>query len=373
MRFAVPPPKPGKTWHTVKKRLASGEIKEYHYHRETRTKLEGEPGSPEFERSLRRASQPARTPVVQQSSCWPALIDAYQRSPEYKGLVQKSQNDIDRRLKRVAEALDWVTLPDLNNRAVRGDFFDLRDKMSSTPVEADATIGALGRLLQWAYDRGRIDVNHAIRIPLLAQTSPRKDITFSPAQVNAVLDACGPDDRPMFLIALFTGARRGDVATMAPPDNLGWIEFQPAKTAKKTSVTVWIPTFAIPQLTEAVQLAKPMDGRLLSYYSNRTKRRHVWTSSSIGDRWRDVLKPKAGLNDEDLHWHDLRGTLVTMLSEVGCTDDEQASITGHSLGRGSSLGNYKARTKKLALSAYHKLAEHLAPKRSADVVKLRGS
>ena len=367
------PQKPKKPWHTVKKKLASGEIREYHYHRETRAKLDGEPGSPEFERSLRRATAPAPKSSTKAASCWPGLIDAYQRSPEYKGLARTSQTAIDRRLNRIASELDWITLQDLSNRAVRGDFFELRDKMSDRPKEADATIGVLHRLLQWCYDRGKVDVNHASRIPALAEAMPRKDIIFSRQQIDAVLGACDPDERALFLTALFTGARRGDVATMPPPDDDGWIEYQPSKTAKKTGARVWIPTFALPQLVEAVELAKPMNGRLLSYYSPRYEKRLVWTSVAIGDRWMYTMRPGAGLAGADLHWHDLRGTLVTMMSEAGCTEDEQASITGHSLGRGNSLGNYKARTKQLALSAYGKLSAFLSPRRPAQVIPFRGA
>ena len=33
----------------------------------------------------------------------------------------------------------------------------------------------------------------------------------------------------------------------------------------------------------------------------------------------------------ELHFHDLRGTAVTLLSEAGCTPQQIATITGHSL------------------------------------------
>lgn len=39
---------------------------------------------------------------------------------------------------------------------------------------------------------------------------------------------------------------------------------------------------------------------------------------------------KADIGDE-LHFHDIRGTAVTMRAEAGCTVPEIATITGHSL------------------------------------------
>jgi len=51
----------------------------------------------------------------------------------------------------------------------------------------------------------------------------------------------------------------------------------------------------------------------------------------------------------DLHFHDLRGTSVTLLSEAGCTPQQVASITGHSLKTVHRiLERYLARTRGLA-------------------------
>jgi integrase len=57
----------------------------------------------------------------------------------------------------------------------------------------------------------------------------------------------------------------------------------------------------------------------------------------------------------DLHFHDLRGTAITMLGEAGCTVPEIASITGHSFKSVETiLEKYLARTKALANSAMSK-------------------
>lgn len=54
----------------------------------------------------------------------------------------------------------------------------------------------------------------------------------------------------------------------------------------------------------------------------------------------------------DLHFHDLRGTAVTMLSEAKCSPQEIATITGHSLKTVHViLERYLARTRGLAEQA----------------------
>ena len=63
-----------------------------------------------------------------------------------------------------------------------------------------------------------------------------------------------------------------------------------------------------------------------------------------------------GLDDPvDLHFHDLRGTAITLLSEAGCTTQEIATITGHSLKYVEAiLKRYLARTRGLAEEAIAK-------------------
>jgi integrase len=54
----------------------------------------------------------------------------------------------------------------------------------------------------------------------------------------------------------------------------------------------------------------------------------------------------------ELHFHDLRGTAVTLLSESGCTPQQIATITGHSLKTVYRiLERYLARTRGLAEQA----------------------
>ena len=53
-----------------------------------------------------------------------------------------------------------------------------------------------------------------------------------------------------------------------------------------------------------------------------------------------------------LHFHDLRGTTVTLLSEAGCNEQQIATITGHSLTTVHQiLERYLARTAGLAEQA----------------------
>ena len=76
----------------------------------------------------------------------------------------------------------------------------------------------------------------------------------------------------------------------------------------------------------------------------------------------ELFKPsRVKAKAEDLHWHDLRGTLVSMLGEAGCTEIQIAAITGHSVVK-SSVGGYLNMGQTLAIEAYAKLDSMLEQK-----------
>jgi integrase len=78
-----------------------------------------------------------------------------------------------------------------------------------------------------------------------------------------------------------------------------------------------------------------------------------WTANGFRDSWRRASR-NAGILD--LHFHDLRGTAVTRLSEAECTPQQIARFTGHALRDvGAILDRYLARTDTLALTALAKL------------------
>jgi len=54
-----------------------------------------------------------------------------------------------------------------------------------------------------------------------------------------------------------------------------------------------------------------------------------WTGDGFRASWAKAFD-RAKLGDDDLHFHDLRGTAVTRLALSGCTTPQIAAITGHS-------------------------------------------
>lgn len=368
-------PKKPKGINSVKRTLADGTVRIYHYDRATNQKLEGEPGTPEFEASLRRArraGRPRRAKVKKPESAWKVIGNAYQKSPEYLALVAKTRQDRDRMIGEIIDRFEFQTLADLGSRRVREDFYRWRDELAVTPAKADKITGLMSLLLQFAYDRGMVDVNHAARIKRLTSHGIRKDIILTGEQEAALLAAAPPHLARAMRFALLTAVRQTDMCSIRRDQYRdGWLHIIPSKTRKTTAAQVWIPVFALPQLKELVDelLALPdCDGALLPWDGERGYR--PLEAGNVDYQWRKLRDKVLGEN-VDLHWHDLRGTAITRLYEAGCTDAEVSSISGHAGRSQTSLRDYQARTRKLALGAFGKLAQSIrVPCKDASIFKI---
>ena len=65
-----------------------------------------------------------------------------------------------------------------------------------------------------------------------------------------------------------------------------------------------------------------------------TKTGRSYSKRYLAQQWEKTCKA-AGI--VDLHFHDIRGTTVTMLAEAGCTLPEIVSIAGHTLRRAQDI------------------------------------
>jgi integrase len=89
-----------------------------------------------------------------------------------------------------------------------------------------------------------------------------------------------------------------------------------------------------------------------------TKTGRSYSKRYLAEQWEKTCKA-AGI--VDLHFHDIRGTTVTMLAEAGCTLPEIVSITGRTLRRAQDIPDkYLARTSKVAESAIAKFENVIA-------------
>jgi integrase len=175
-----------------------------------------------------------------------------------------------------------------------------------------------------------IQNHHLDGIKKLYKGGNRQERIWGSEEILTFLKHAPKHIADVFLMALLTGQRRTDVLSMRWNQIKGdHIEFMTSKTGKKTFVPI------TPDLRDLLSgIEKTSEYVLLNTNGMR------WTSFDKG--YRQVLK-KAGLADEDLHFHDLRGTYITAMMSSGVSADSMEYITGNK----SAITAYLGRNARL--------------------------
>ena len=206
-------------------------------------------------------------------------------------------------------------------------------------------------ILNWAKDRGKITVNMCAGGGRVYHGT-RVDFVWS-VEVEAVfLEHAPPQLHLPLLLALWTDQRQGDLLRLPWSAYDGsTIRLVQSKSiregGKRRPVRVSIPVGA--PLKAALDAAKKHGSIILTNSLHRP-----WTEGAFRQAWWQAYR-KAGI--VGLTFNDLRGTAVTRLALVGCTEIEIATITGHSLRDVRSIldAHYLHRDIELARAAITKL------------------
>jgi integrase len=329
----------------VRARLASGEFKTYYYHRATGTRLAGAPGSAEFLASFADAERSMRRRDVGTLS---GLIREFEGTKQWRRLADSTKKEY-RRVFKFWDS-DYGTCPHraLEDKAFRADIIKWHDRFSEEkPREADNRVAILARVLSWGAKDGPLKVNVLDGFEH-AYASDRSDIIWLPPDIEAFLAIAPPEMQFAMVLALHTGQRQADIL------RLSWNSYNGAsitlRQGKARRLGREAPTIRIP-CTKALKATLDKAQRRAAVILT-TKTGLAFKKRYFAEQWEATCKA-AGISD--LHFHDVRGTTVTMLAEAGCTLPEIVAITGHSLRRAQDiLERYLARTSKLAESAIAK-------------------
>lgn len=235
----------------------------------------------------------------------------------------------------------------MQNRKSRVVFLRWHDRLAEThPRAADNKLAAMARVFSWGHKRGILDLNPLDTFER-AYRADRAELIWLPEHIAAFTTKASAELQLALMVALHTGQRQGDLL------RLGWTAYDGEAitlSQGKTRRRVWIPC------TNALRTA--LDSAPRRAATILKKRDGMpWTKDAFYQAWKATFD--AAAIETDLHFHDLRGTAVTMLSEAGCTPQEVATITGHTIASVNRiLEVYLARTRDLARSAIVKLNAH---------------
>jgi integrase len=328
---------------SVTKLLANGRQVTYWYAWKGGPALKGQPGSPEFIASYNEA---ASQKVAPPTGVMFSILQGYQASEDFRGLSERTRADYIGKIKQIERSFGDFPLSALIDRRTRGVFLAWRDRLAATSRrQADYSWVVLARVLSWALNRGLICANPCEKGGRLYRGS-RADKVWSADDEAAFLQRSAAHLNLPLLLALWTGQRQGDLL------RLPWSAYDGAYVRlrqRKGGVRVVIPV-GTPLKAALDAAAKTKKGPLILVNSNG----QPWTPDGFRASWR---KACAAAGVVGVTFHDLRGTAVTRLALVGCTEAEIATITGHTLRDVRSIldANYLHRDPALAESAIRKL------------------
>ena len=323
------------------KRLADGTWKTYWYAWKGGPPLRGEPGTPEFVHGYNEAI--ARKVATPQGTLQSPLR-AYEASAEFSGLRERTRADYIKQFKIIERDLGDFPLAGLTDRRTRGILMAWRDRLAvNSRRQADYAWQVLRRVLSWSLNRGLVLANPCERGGRLYHGS-RADKIWTADHEAAFLKSAPAYLHLPLLLALWTGQRQGDLLRLPWSAYDGThIKLRQSKGGRPIKVLVGAP------LKAALDAAQKHGPLILT-----NSLRRPWRSHSFQVAWAKAAA-KAGI--VGVTFHDLRGTAVTRLAIVGCTEPEIASITGHSLADVRSIldASYLHRDPMLAENAIRKL------------------
>jgi integrase len=199
--------------------------------------------------------------------------------------------------------------------------------------------------LSVAKDRGRITVNPCERGGR-AYHGTRVDLIWTEDDEAAFLKTARPHLHLPLVMALWTGQRQGDLLRLPWSAYDGQdIRLKQSKTGERVLVPVGAPLKA---MLDAMPRRSPI---ILVNSEGRP-----WTPDGFRASF---FKARDAAGIKGLTFNDLRGTAVTRLALVGCTEAKLASVTGHSNSlsdvRSILDAHYLHRDPELARDAIHRL------------------
>lgn len=200
----------------IRRRLATGEVRAYWYHRATGTRLVHAPTTAEGLLEIAALDQRAKALQTAQGLVGHTLADlwrAYAKSPQWRALRPRTRSDYQAVRDWLGDAADRASV-----RAItRAQIQRLQDRAADERGRrfGNYVVQVLRLLLEWARGRGWIEVNPAMGMKLIRRPSDARQVNraWSEDEVRAFLSAASPQVALPFALAVFAGMRQGDALT----------------------------------------------------------------------------------------------------------------------------------------------------------------
>jgi integrase len=339
-----------------------GTVRLYYRRDGKKTRLRGPEGSADFLEDYRSAllGEPTKPMVETQSHAivsgsFRELCLAYFASADFKLLEPRGQ-----RVRRGILERFCINKNDGDKpyAALEPQHLRLRrDAMMDRPEAANNMLKAVRQVYKYAMIYQGFSHNPAIGVPYL----PGNPDGFHAWTTDEVAQfekhhPVGSRARLAMALALFTGQRRADLVELGPPKvkaihGVEWLTFTQVKNRRKKPVHLEIPL--ILELRGIIDATETGKTAFLT-----TKYGKPFTSNGFGNKFREWCD-EAGL--PQCSAHGLRKAAASRLAELGCTEQEIMSTTGHKTSKEIARYTKAARQKTRAESALSKMSKSIRP------------
>jgi integrase len=283
----------------------------YYYAWRGGPRLRDEPGSPEFHASYNEAIESRRTP---EPGRFKSLIVLYRASADYKKLAETTRKNWSPWLDRIADYFGELRIAQFDRpEKIRPVIRRWRNQWADRPRTADYGMQVLSRVLSHAVDPlGKIASNPCEGIKQL-YSGDRSEIIWTEADIKQL--KAGAPEKPCpeeishaVDLAAHTGLRLGDLL------RLSWSHVGEDAITITSSKSRGRREAIIPLYDELRELLERIPKHSTTVLTNRPRR--SWKLNGFGTAF-NRAKIAAGMNDRDLHFHDLRGTAATRFYIAG--------------------------------------------------------
>lgn len=294
--------------------------------------LPGRPGEPGFHEAyaaqMRLVEQRSQNKGPDKSSlAW--LAERYEQSEEFASLADATQDDYLKTIKILKRPAAEGGLGDQPYRYItRAMVKAVRDDHAATTRKAHKIKQMVSRLYSWADENELVPegFNPAFKIKRLKRKGGEREIVvWSDAEIGWFLAAAPDHVRTPFLIALYTGQRRADVASMR------WNQFQgDIVRVRQSKTTALLDIACHPVLRAHLEQRKE---RLLRETVRpiticTTAEGDAYTANGLSQAIRRVVE-KVDDMPRNRSMHGLRYAAGSRMDEAGCTVSEIESVLGH--------------------------------------------
>lgn len=310
----------------VQRKLATGEVRTYWYHRATGKRLDNDPrtaaGMLEVA-SLDKRAEAAQEAQKAASGTIAGLWEIYRASPEWTGLKPRTRSDYQKVRDWLGRGAERALLRKITTAEVIG----LRDKAYRAKGRrfANYVVQVLRMLFGWGKLRGHLDTNPAEKVPGIRKPTGAGEANraWSAAEVQAFVSAAPRQLQVPFALGLYAGMRQGDAlrVTWAGYDgvNLKWIA---GKNGQHGIMAVG------PSLKSILDEAKEARGSTLQIATTSTGT--AWTQNGFRASFFKLVRKLVdeGHMQPGCTFHGLRHTLGAAARDAGESESRVAAAIG---------------------------------------------